>query len=182
MSERAKRRVREVTYSIFVGHLAFEVTKRMLYDLFKPFGEIHDVSIQKCQQSMDKQPSFTYGFVRFKEKEAAEKAVLRMNDWPVKGLNIRVEISDRTLQNGRDDVQLSYAPVNAKQDLENLVKLMNVMTEVARTTEADHGDEQLSPEDLLVELSEMPITASVASISQPASRSPDRDIFNFSEP
>ncbi|XP_064608213.1 uncharacterized protein LOC135472584 [Liolophura sinensis] len=85
------------TYSVYVGHLSFEVTKNDLRDLFEDCGDITEVFIA----SQSKEMCFTYGFVSFKNLEAAKRAQADLHRWELKGNKITVEMSKKSI----DDVK-----------------------------------------------------------------------------
>ena len=75
---------------IHVGQLKWEITEDELKDAFSKFGEIKNVKIP-----IDKQHrSRGFGFVEFATKEAADEAIKEMDNFDLKGRNIRVTLSE----------------------------------------------------------------------------------------
>ena len=72
---------------IYVGNLPFGVDKAKLDELFGTFGDIEE-SIVISDKFSGRSKGF--GFVTFKEDEAAKKAIADMNDKEVEGRNIKV--------------------------------------------------------------------------------------------
>ncbi|XP_050417698.1 uncharacterized protein LOC126831110 [Patella vulgata] len=97
-------------YSVFVGHLLPSTTKAELNDLFQSCGTIVEVF---ALQSKD--TAYTYGFVRFAEKEAAIKAVQELNKWPMRGVPMIVDLSRETKQRLENEGVLQVAEVGASK-------------------------------------------------------------------
>lgn len=62
---------------LFIGNLPFSMTEEDLRALCEPFGEIVDCSLVIDRFS---QRSKGFGFVEFKEKEAADAAIAALNE------------------------------------------------------------------------------------------------------
>ncbi|VDI00661.1 Hypothetical predicted protein [Mytilus galloprovincialis] len=90
-------------YSCFIGHLPSQVTKEELYNLFVGCGEIHDLFI--CEDS--NKSSYNYGFVRYITSEQALKAVQELNNWPIHGTHMIVDIAKDTAQRIREEKKLT---------------------------------------------------------------------------
>ncbi|CAC5382787.1 unnamed protein product [Mytilus coruscus] len=90
-------------YSCFIGHLPSKVTKEELYNLFVGCGEIYDLFV--CDDS--NKSSYNYGFVRYKTSEQALKAVQELNNWPIHGSHMIVDIAKDTAQRIREEKKLN---------------------------------------------------------------------------
>ncbi|KAK6172481.1 hypothetical protein SNE40_016120 [Patella caerulea] len=99
-------------YSVFVGHLLPSTTKAELNDLFQSCGTIVEVFALQAKDT-----AYTYGFVRFAEKEAALKAVQELNKWPIRGVPMVVDLSRETKQRLENEGVLQVTEVgSAKSD------------------------------------------------------------------
>eukprot|EP01114_Cavostelium_apophysatum_P014216 TRINITY_DN3633_c0_g1_i1.p1 TRINITY_DN3633_c0_g1~~TRINITY_DN3633_c0_g1_i1.p1 ORF type:complete len:365 (+),score=66.47 TRINITY_DN3633_c0_g1_i1:73-1167(+) len=66
-------------HHIFVGDLSLEVDDKILYAAFAPFGSLSDARVM-TEQGTNK--SRGYGFVAFRKREDAQKALIEMNgEW-----------------------------------------------------------------------------------------------------
>jgi len=72
---------------IYVGNLPFSVESDKLKELFASFGEIEEATIIQDKFSGR---SKGFGFVTFKDDEAAKKAIAEMNDKEVEGRKLKV--------------------------------------------------------------------------------------------
>lgn len=72
---------------IYVGNLPFSVDDNGLKELFSSYGEIEEVTVVTDKFSGR---SKGFGFVTFKDEEAAKKAISEMNDKEVEGRNLKV--------------------------------------------------------------------------------------------
>ena len=73
--------------NIYVGNLAYSVTKDDLKDAFSEFGEVSNVDIITDKYSGE---SKGFGFVEMANNSEAEKAIKELNDSEIKGRNIKV--------------------------------------------------------------------------------------------
>ena len=64
-------------FKLFVGGLAWAIDDDKLWELFKPFGEVPFARVITDRETGS---SRGFGFVSFKEKADAEKAVAEMNE------------------------------------------------------------------------------------------------------
>ena len=72
---------------VYVGNLPFTVDDEKLKEFFAPYGEIEEATIIKDKFSGR---SKGFGFVTFKDDEAAKKAISEMNEKEVEGRNLKV--------------------------------------------------------------------------------------------
>ena len=72
---------------VYVGNLPFSVDRDKLMELFKTYGEVEEAVVISDKFSGR---SKGFGFVTFKEDEAANKAVAEMNDKEVDGRKLKV--------------------------------------------------------------------------------------------
>ena len=72
---------------VYVGNLPFSVDDNKLKELFSAYGEIEEATVIQDKFSGR---SKGFGFVTFKDDEAAKKAVSEMNDKEVEGRNLKV--------------------------------------------------------------------------------------------
>lgn len=77
----------EQDFSLYVGDLHKDVNERMLYEVFKTYGEVAGVNV--CRDSYSKE-SLGYAYVNFKEKDSAEKAMSALNYTEIQGLPCRI--------------------------------------------------------------------------------------------
>lgn len=75
---------------IFVGNLPFKLRGAELKDLFSEFGDVEHATVILDR---DTKRSKGFGFVEFKEEEAAKKAVAEMNEKEVEGRPLTVNIA-----------------------------------------------------------------------------------------
>ena len=72
---------------VYVGNLPFSVDDAKLNELFADFGEIEEANVIQNKFSGR---SKGFGFVTFKDDEAAKKAIADMNDKDVEGRKLVV--------------------------------------------------------------------------------------------
>ena len=72
---------------VYVGNLPFTVDDGKLNELFSSYGEVEEATIIKDKYSGR---SKGFGFVTFKDDEAAKKAISEMNEKEVEGRKIKV--------------------------------------------------------------------------------------------
>ena len=119
---------RNKTYSVFVGHVAPTVTTEEMFHLFKPYGEIYEIFRNPMQPHM----SFTYCFVRYKNIESANRAVDELNNWPVAGYQLKVELAAETVGHIRKDEPVSNKPLKLeKRWMKQLAELIGSSEECA---------------------------------------------------
>ncbi|MBD3253231.1 RNA-binding protein [Candidatus Pacearchaeota archaeon] len=75
---------------IFVGNLSFEVSKEDLEKHFSEFGEIEETRLITDRFSGK---SKGFGFITFKEKESADKAIQETNNKEFHGRELKVSIA-----------------------------------------------------------------------------------------
>ena len=78
---------KEVTLSIYVGNLSYEVTEEELKQAFKGFGQVTSVNIMKDSFSGK---SRGFGFVEMPAKAEAESAINSLSGKALKGLPLSV--------------------------------------------------------------------------------------------
>ncbi|ORY13805.1 hypothetical protein BCR34DRAFT_623595 [Clohesyomyces aquaticus] len=74
-------------HRLYVGNIHFSVTEEDLRQIFAPFGELEQVTLQTDEQTTR---SKGYGFVQFRDPEAAKAALEQMNGFELAGRPIRV--------------------------------------------------------------------------------------------
>ena len=72
---------------VYVGNLPWSMDEAALKELFAPHGEMEEVTIIKDKFS---QKSKGFGFITFKEDEAAKKAIAEMNEKEIEGRKLTV--------------------------------------------------------------------------------------------
>ncbi len=72
---------------VYVGNLPFSVESGKLKELFSEFGEVEEATVIQDKYSGR---SKGFGFVTFKDDEAAKKAIKEMNEKEVEGRQIKV--------------------------------------------------------------------------------------------
>ncbi len=73
--------------NIYVGNLAYSVTKDDLKDAFSEFGEVSNVDIITDKYSGE---SKGFGFIEMPNNPEADKAIKALNESELKGRNIKV--------------------------------------------------------------------------------------------
>lgn len=73
---------------VYVGNLPFSVGYKELEELFSQYGEIEEATVIADRYTGR---SKGFGFVTFKNKDSAQKAISEMNDKDVQGRNLRVK-------------------------------------------------------------------------------------------
>jgi len=71
---------------VYVGNLPFSVDSAKLKELFSSYGEIEEATVIQDKYSGR---SKGFGFVTFKDDEAAKKAISEMNEKEVDGRKIK---------------------------------------------------------------------------------------------
>jgi len=74
--------------NVFVRHLELSISERDLYETFSAFGPIHSVKIARGVDN----GSLGYGYVNFKNKEDALRAIKRVSGMKIGDKNIAVEL------------------------------------------------------------------------------------------
>jgi len=74
--------------NVFVRHLELSISERDLYETFSAFGPIHSVKIARGADNA----SLGYGYVNFKKKEDALRAIKRVSGMKIGDKNIAVEL------------------------------------------------------------------------------------------
>ncbi len=72
---------------VYVGNLPFGVVSDKLKEMFASYGEIEEATVISDKFSGR---SKGFGFVTFKDDEAAKKAIAEMNDKELEGRNLKV--------------------------------------------------------------------------------------------
>ncbi|MFC1710618.1 RNA recognition motif domain-containing protein [Nanoarchaeota archaeon] len=72
---------------LYVGNLPFSVDDAKLKELFGSYGEVEEATVIQDKYSGR---SKGFGFVTFKEDDAAKKAMSEMNDKEVEGRQLKV--------------------------------------------------------------------------------------------
>ncbi|NCN52050.1 RNA-binding protein [archaeon] len=91
---------------LYVGNLPFSVTEEVLKKTFSEFGEVEEANLIVDKFS---RRSKGFGFVTFKDEEAAKKAISEMNEKDFEGRPLKVseakpmEESDRPRRPPRRD-------------------------------------------------------------------------------
>lgn len=80
----------EMSKKLFVGSLSWNVDDRGLRDAFAPHGEITEAVVITDRGSGR---SRGFGFVTFRDDEAADKAVAALNNTDLDGRTIRVDVA-----------------------------------------------------------------------------------------
>lgn len=73
---------------LYIGSLHQNITEAMLRAIFEPFGNVESVSLQ---YDLDTNRSKGYGFVTYKDKVAASRALEQMNGFELAGRPMKVE-------------------------------------------------------------------------------------------
>lgn len=76
-----------MSFQIYVGNLAYNMTEDSLKELFEQHGEVASVKIIKDRFSGR---SKGFGFVEMADKQAAENAIQKLNGAEIEGRNLRV--------------------------------------------------------------------------------------------
>ncbi|XP_041358839.1 uncharacterized protein LOC121375445 [Gigantopelta aegis] len=79
-------------FSVFVGHLAKDVTKTDLFKLFSECGEPYDIYVSDNEDSSP----YKYGFIRYTNPESCMKAVHELNQWSFHGNLLIVDLAKDT--------------------------------------------------------------------------------------
>ena len=73
--------------NIYVGNLAYSVTKADLKDAFSEFGEVYNVDIITDKYSGELKG---FGFIEMPNNSEADKAIKALNESELKGRNVKV--------------------------------------------------------------------------------------------
>lgn len=73
-------------HRIYVGNVYFGMTDNELTEVFKPFGEIEYVNLQRDPDGRSK----GYAFVQYKTKQAADEAIEKMHGFVLAGRPLRI--------------------------------------------------------------------------------------------
>ena len=76
---------------LYVGNLAFSVRDKTLRETFEKFGEIEEATVVMDRYSNDRSKGF--GFVTFKDDEAAKAAIAEMDGKELEGRPLKVNES-----------------------------------------------------------------------------------------
>ncbi|KAL1598884.1 Phosphatidylinositol-3-phosphatase SAC1 [Paraconiothyrium brasiliense] len=79
-------------HRLYVGNIHFSVTEEDLKEIFLPFGELEQVTLQRDEQNPTR--SKGYGFVQFVDPNDAKKALTEMNGFELAGRQIRVGLGN----------------------------------------------------------------------------------------
>lgn len=77
-------------HRLYVGNIHFSITEEDLSDLFKPWGDLEFVQLQKDESGRSK----GYGFVQYRDPAQAREALERMNGFDLAGRQIRVGLGN----------------------------------------------------------------------------------------
>lgn len=97
---------------IYVGNLPWDVTKARLEEIFSKFGEIEDAMVASDKRT---RRSRGFGFVTFKNKEDAKKAIEEMNGKEV-GRKILVKEAVPNNEERQDNDSENNSEEEIKQD------------------------------------------------------------------
>lgn len=75
---------------LFVGNLPYSVDEMQLRQMFEPFGELVEVTVIKDRMTGR---SKGFGFVTFKNKEDAEKAIKELHEKELDGRKMIVNVA-----------------------------------------------------------------------------------------
>lgn len=90
----------EANTTIFLRNLNFKTREPLIRQHFKHIGPIHmiQVAMKKDPENPKNLVSFGYGFIQFKLKSSAERALSSMQFTTIDGNQVELKRSDRTLQ------------------------------------------------------------------------------------
>lgn len=90
----------ELGTTIFLRNLNFATREQAVREHFQKLGTIHmvQVAIKKDPENAQNRISLGYGFIQFKRKSVAEKALSTMQFTVIEGNNVELKRSDRMLQ------------------------------------------------------------------------------------
>jgi RNA recognition motif-containing protein len=72
--------------TLFLGDLSVYSTENHIRELFEPYGHIENIRIKKGNSS---KPHLCYGFIKFDNKNAAERAQKELNGVMFQGRSLR---------------------------------------------------------------------------------------------
>ncbi|KAF2431613.1 splicing factor, CC1-like protein [Tothia fuscella] len=98
-------------HRLYVGNIHFSVTEEDLSSVFEPFGELEFVSLQREEQGRSR----GYGFVQFRDPNAAKEALEKMNGFDLAGRPIRVGLGNDKFTNESTANLLQRFPGQAAQ-------------------------------------------------------------------
>lgn len=86
--------------TLFLRNLNFKTREDVIREHFKRLGAIHmiQVAIRKNPENPKEKVSLGYGFIQFKKKVTAEKALKTMQFTQIDGNQVELKRSDRTLK------------------------------------------------------------------------------------
>lgn len=90
----------EAGTTLFLRNLKFGTQVETIREHFKHIGKIHhaQIAIKKDPDNPQNKISLGYGFIQFKKKNSAEKALKTMSITNIDGNSVELKRSDRTLQ------------------------------------------------------------------------------------
>lgn len=90
----------ELGTTIFLRNLNFATREQAVRDHFQKLGTIHmvQVAMKKDPENPQNRISLGYGFIQFKRKSVAEKALSTMQFTTIEGNKVELKRSDRVLQ------------------------------------------------------------------------------------
>lgn len=90
----------ELDTTLFLRNLNFITREPLVREHFKHLGQIHmvQVAIKKDPDNPQNKISLGYGFIQFKKRSAAERALSTMQFTKIEGNTVELKRSDRTLQ------------------------------------------------------------------------------------
>ncbi|KAJ7363316.1 hypothetical protein OS493_011603 [Desmophyllum pertusum] len=112
MSPRDLAKWRRNLFSIYVGHLPFDIRKKELVQLFSEVGNVQDVHLQPAAKG-----SYTYGFIRFCTLDECRDAVALLHGRFLGNRTITVEYACETKERLAGDVDASDLPIDKKDKL-----------------------------------------------------------------
>ncbi|KAM0678734.1 Protein phosphatase PP2A regulatory subunit B [Binucleata daphniae] len=119
-------------YNIIVTNLAPEVDNKILYDTFSVFGDI--ISCKVATDANNKTKG--YGFVSYKTKTAAKKAITLAHQSNMKGTNIKVtkHLKQSERESKKPELQETFTNVYVKNFTFNEEELTDIMKRFGEIT------------------------------------------------
>ena len=117
-------------------NLVFEIREKHLEKLFNKFGDIDHVNVPMNMKVTANNRGF--GFVEFKTKEVAQKAVAEMNGTTFKGRSITCEMS---LPKSSYETKVQHVVENTKMNRADVIKPKSV-----KQQEKNQPKEEAAPE------------------------------------